>query len=57
LFDLKVYDHIKNFVGLINYRMKEVVTNLGTDKKATTYLARHTFSTVLKRSGANTEFI
>jgi site-specific recombinase XerD len=27
------------------------------DKKGTTYVARHTFSTVLKRSGASTEYI
>ncbi|MBD0284845.1 MAG: tyrosine-type recombinase/integrase, partial [Flavisolibacter sp.] len=37
--------------------MKEILLNLGIDKKATTYAARHTFSTVLKRSGASTEFI
>ena len=30
---------------------------LGIDKKATTYVARHTFSTILKRSGASTEYI
>jgi site-specific recombinase XerD len=52
-----VYDRIQNFVGLINYWMKEILMNLGIDKKATTYVARHTFSTVLKRSGASTEAI
>lgn len=57
LSDLRVYDRIQNFVGLINYWMKEILLNLGIDKKATTYVARHTFSTVLKRSGASTEFI
>lgn len=30
---------------------------IGLNKKATTYVARHTFSTILKRSGASTEFI
>ena len=30
---------------------------LGIDKKATTFVARHTFSTVMKRSGASTEYI
>lgn len=29
----------------------------GIDKKATTYVARHTFSTMLRRSGASTGFI
>jgi len=49
---------LKNiFLGLINYWMKEILPNLGIDKKATTYVARHTFSTVLKRSGASIEFI
>jgi integrase/recombinase XerD len=57
LSDLRIYDRIQNFVGLINYWMKEILINLGIDKKATTYVARHTFSTVLKRSGASTEFI
>ncbi|MBD0368860.1 MAG: tyrosine-type recombinase/integrase, partial [Flavisolibacter sp.] len=55
--DLRIYDRIQNFVGLINYWMKEILLNLNIDKKATTYVARHTFSTVLKRSGASTEFI
>lgn len=57
LSDLRVYDRIQNFVGLINYWMKEILQKLGIEKKATTYVARHTFSTVLKRSGASTEFI
>ncbi|OLY90606.1 Site-specific recombinase XerD [Cnuella takakiae] len=57
LSDLRIYDRVQNFVGLVNYWMKEILQNLGIDKKATTYVARHTFSTVLKRSGASTEFI
>lgn len=36
---------------------KRIVKKLGIDKKPTTYVARHTFSTVLKRSGASTEYI
>jgi integrase/recombinase XerD len=45
------------FVSFINDWMKRILKNLGIDKKATTYVARHTFSTVLKRSGASTEYI
>jgi len=30
---------------------------LGIEKKVTTYVARHSFSTILKKSGASTEFI
>jgi site-specific recombinase XerD len=37
--------------------MQVVANRAGIDKKATTYVARHTFSTVLKRSGASTEAI
>jgi integrase/recombinase XerD len=55
--DLRIYDRIQNLVGLINYWVKKILLNLGIDKKATTYVAWHTFSTVLKRSGASTEFI
>lgn len=54
---LQEYNRIQNFVKLINSWMEEIVLNLGIQKKATTYAARHTFSTVLKRSGASTEFI
>jgi integrase len=57
LSDLRIYDRVQNFVGLINYWMKEILQNLSIDKKATTYVARNTFSTVLKRLGASTEFI
>jgi integrase/recombinase XerD len=54
---LRQYELIQNFVGFINEWMKCIMKNLGINKKATTYVARHTFSTVLKRSGASTEFI
>ena len=54
---LREYELVQNFVGFINERMKRILKNLGINKKATTYVARHTFSTVLKRSGASTEFI
>lgn len=45
------------FVGFINSWMKKITQNIGITKSATTYVARHTFSTVLKRSGASTEYI
>lgn len=54
---LRQYEVIQNFVAFINDWMKRILKNLGIEKKATTYVARHTFSTVLKRSGASTEFI
>lgn len=54
---LRQYELVQNFVGIINDWMKRIFQNMGIDKKATTYVARHTFSTVLKKSGASTEFI
>lgn len=37
--------------------MKKIRKKVGIEKSVTTYVARHTFSTVMKRSGASTEFI
>lgn len=44
-------------VKLINKYMKRIGLKLGIQTKLTTYVARHTFATVLKRSGAPIEFI
>ncbi|MES2387875.1 MAG: site-specific integrase [Bacteroidota bacterium] len=41
----------------INTWMKRIGEDLGIEAPITTYTARHTFSTVLKRSGASIEFI
>lgn len=41
----------------INKYMKQIVIDLGINKNVTTYYARHSFATVLKRSGAKTEMI
>lgn len=54
---LRQYYLIQLFVRSINDWMKHILAKLGIDKKVTTYVARHTFSTVLKRSGASTEYI
>ncbi len=45
------------FVKTINKYMKLIGKEIGYDKPLTTYAARHSFATVLKRSGAPTEFI
>lgn len=37
--------------------MKRIAGEIGIDKNLTTYVARHSFSTVLKRSGVSTEYI
>ena len=44
-------------VKLVNTYMKRIGQKLGIELKLTTYVARHSFATVLKRSGAPTEFI
>ena len=54
---LRQFTLVKNLVHLINDCMQVVAKEVGIEKKATTYVARHTFSTVLKRAGASTEAI
>lgn len=41
----------------INKYVRRIAADLGIEKSVTTYTARHSFSTVLKRSGAPIEFI
>ncbi len=48
---------IKLKVRFINDWMKKIAKNLGIEKEVTTYFARHSFATVLKRSGLSKEFI
>lgn len=48
---------IQQFTKKTNKWTKRIQTELGISTKVTTYTARHSFSTVLKRSGASTEFI
>jgi integrase/recombinase XerD len=48
---------IQQFIKVINTWMKYIAEKTGIEKSVTTYAARHSFSTVLKRSGASVEFI
>ncbi|RNI28828.1 tyrosine-type recombinase/integrase [Rufibacter latericius] len=48
---------IKQATKSINTYMKRIASSLGIEKEVTTYTARHSYSTVLKRSGAPIEFI
>ena len=50
----KVKDQL---VKTINHYMKRIGEEIGLEKKLTTYAARHSFATVLKRSGAPMELI
>ena len=48
---------IQQFIKMVNRYMKVNFEKLGINKPCTTYTARHTFSTVMKRSGANVQYI
>ena len=52
----KEYEIIKDVIKRTNKRMDRISKNLGI-QKVTTYTARHSYATVLKRSGANIAFI
>lgn len=54
---LQRYKTIHQFIKTVNKYMKQIKNDLGIEKDVTTYTARHTYSTVLKRSGVSTEFI
>jgi len=47
----------QNLTRIINKYMKRIAKKLEIDKNVTTYFARHSFATVLKRSGAKIEMI
>jgi len=48
---------VQQITHLINGYMKEIASSLGIQNKLGTYTARHSFATVLQRSGATTSFI
>lgn len=50
-------ERIKDFIWRVNKALKCIAGEIGIEKTLTTYTARHSFSTVLKRSGASIEFI
>jgi integrase len=47
---------VKSVTKLCNKRLKKIAQNLGIEKLST-YTARHSYATVLKRSGANIAYI
>jgi integrase/recombinase XerD len=48
---------VQQLTKLVNSHMKTIAEELKIDSKLTTYAARHSFATILQRSGASTEFI
>jgi integrase/recombinase XerD len=51
------YAAIQQETKMINKYMKRIAENIGITQKVTTYVARHSFATILKRSGASMEYI
>jgi len=54
---LQIKKHVQQFTKNMNDYTKKIAHNLGIDKNVTTYVARHSYATVLKRSGASVEAI
>lgn len=48
---------IQQAVKQVNKYVKRIAKETGIDKEVTTYFARHSFATVLKKSGASMEYI
>lgn len=55
--DEKARQRIRQCLKTINKHLKDIGEELGLSLKITTYVARHSFATVLKRSGVNTSII
>jgi len=53
----KIRRRLDDLIKRINDHMRKIAKEVGIEKNITTYTARHSFSTVLKRSGVSTEFI
>lgn len=48
---------VQQTTRLVNNHMKEIAKDLGIENNITTYSARHSFSTILQRSGVSISFI
>ena len=54
---LRQYELLELFIRSINDWMEKIRLKLKIGRRVSTYVARHTFSTVMKRSGVSAEFI
>jgi integrase len=54
---LRERELVQNFTKIVNKWMRRVAAAVGIDKPVTSYFARHSYATVLKRSGAPMEYI
>jgi len=53
----KQRDKVKLFTKMVNKYIKRIAKKVGIEDKISTYSARHSFATVLKRSGTNLAYI
>lgn len=51
------HNRIHKIMGKININLKDIAKRVGIESNLTLYVARHSFATVLKRSGVNTAII
>ena len=54
---MQKFSRIQKKIKQVNYSLKQIAEIAGIEVKLTTYVARHSFATVLKRSGVNTSII
>lgn len=53
----KQREDLQQFIKMVNKYNKQTFEKLEINKPCTTYSARHSFSTIMKRSGANVQYI
>ena len=53
----RIYNRVHKVIGHVNSNLKRIAEMAGLKVNLTTYVARHTFATVLKRSGVNIAII
>jgi len=51
------HNRIHKMIGKVNLNLREIATLAGVSAYLTTYVARHSFATILKRSGVNIAII
>lgn len=55
--EIQKYNRIHKVMRKVNVALKEISKEINQEINLTTYVARHTYATVLKRSGVNTSII
>lgn len=54
---MQKFNRIHKIMGKVNINLKKIAKKSNIEANLTTYVARHTYATVLKRSGVNTSII